>query len=83
MPARRNRPICGLQVVANVRPQSDGTWDGGRIYDPKVGKTYDLAAERISASRLQIIGYLGTKLFSKSFIWKRAPDDLPRCNSDG
>ena len=77
--ARRDRPICGLPVVWGLRPQPDGTWDEGRIYDPKVGKSYDVAITRLSAKRLRITGYLGTKLFSRNLIWRRAPTSLPRC----
>jgi uncharacterized protein (DUF2147 family) len=77
--ARRDRPICGLPVIWGLRPQPDGTWDEGRIYDPKVGKSYDVAITRISAKRLRITGYLGTKLFSRNLIWRRAPTSLPRC----
>ena len=76
---RRARPICGLPVIWGLRPQQDGTWDEGRIYDPKVGKSYDVAIERVSAKRLRITGYLGTKLFSRDLIWRRAPNSLPRC----
>lgn len=79
--ARRNRPICGLPVIWGLRPQSDGTWDEGRIYDPKVGKSYDVAITRLSAKRLRITGYLGTKLFSKDLIWRRAPTSLPLCQT--
>lgn len=82
-PNQRQRPICGLPVVADIHPQSDGTWDGGRIYDPKVGKTYDVAIERLSPRQLRITGYLGVRLFGKSFVWQRAPSDLKRCNGAG
>jgi hypothetical protein len=27
-------------------------------------------------------GYKGMKFFSKSFVWKRAPADLPRCDGN-
>ena len=80
---QRKRPICGLQVIWGTRPMSDGSWDGGRIYDPKVGKSYDVAIQKIGAKRLRITGYLGAKLFGKSFIWRRAPEDLQKCQVTG
>ena len=79
----RKRPICGLRVIWGTRAQRDGSWDGGRIYDPKVGKSYDVAIEQVDAKRLRITGYLGTKLFGKSFIWRRAPANLSPCRVTG
>ena len=79
--SRRMRPICGLQVIWGVKPQNDGSWDGGRIYDPKVGKSYDVAIQHLNGQRLRITGYLGAKLFGKSFIWRRAPANLTRCHA--
>ncbi len=79
----RKRPICGLQVIWGTQAQRDGSWDGGRIYDPKVGKSYDVAIEKVGAKRLRITGYLGAKLFGKSFIWRRAPANLTPCRVTG
>ena len=80
VPANRKRPICGLPVIGGLRPQSDGSWDQGRIYDPKVGRTYDVAISRAGANRLKITGYLGAKFLGRSFYWRRAPGDLARCS---
>ena len=78
-PSRRGDKICGLEVIAGIEPQNDGTWDGGRIYDPQTGKTYNVAIERLGPKQLRITGYLGIKLLGKSFVWQRAPQSLPRC----
>lgn len=74
---RRNRPICGLPVIGNVRRTSEG-WDEGWIYNPEEGAQYDVAL-RASGDRLSVTGYKGIKLFSKTFTWTRAPADLQRC----
>ena len=79
--AQRQRPICGLPVIWGLQPQQDGTWDEGYIYDPKVGKSYNVAIERLSERQLRITGYLGTKLFSRNLIWQRAPNGLERCQA--
>ncbi len=76
----RSRPICGLQVIGGLQRQDDGSWDSGWIYDPKQGSAFDLAAQLVSNDKLQITGYKGVKLFSKTFMWTRAPADLPRCD---
>lgn len=77
--AQRTRPICGLPVVGNLERQPEGNWDSGWVYDPKEGKSYNLAATLDSPNRLQITGYLGMKLLGKTFTWTRAPDNLPSC----
>jgi len=78
----RKRPICGLPVLGSLRRMRGGGWDGGWVYDPEVGKTFDAAIKLASRNRLVLTGYKGIKLFSKSFTWKRAPNDLPRCNAE-
>ncbi|MGE3712069.1 MAG: DUF2147 domain-containing protein, partial [Hyphomicrobiaceae bacterium] len=78
-PRRRSQAVCGLTVIGNLKPQSNGTWDGGWIYDPKEGKTYDVELRLRSANQLSVTGYLGLKFLSETFIWTRAPGDLQRC----
>jgi uncharacterized protein (DUF2147 family) len=78
-PTERQRPICGLQVIGNLEPQASGAWDAGWIYDPKDGRSYDVEIQLRSADRLEVTGYIVTKLVSESFVWTRAPSDLNRC----
>lgn len=81
-PDNRTRPICGLQVIGGLQRLDDGGWDSGWIYDPKQGSAFDLAIALIAKDQLRITGYKGVKLFSKTFMWTRAPADLPRCDAD-
>jgi uncharacterized protein (DUF2147 family) len=78
---KRKRPICGLPVIGDLKRQANGAWDAGWIYDPKEGKSYDVEIKMRSPDRLQVTGYIGTKFFSESFIWTRAPTTLPRCTT--
>lgn len=78
-PKLRQRPICGLPVIGDLKPQSSGAWDEGWIYDPKQGKQFDVELKLRSADTLQVLGYLGLKFLSETFIWRRAPASLPRC----
>lgn len=82
-PARRTTPICGLQVIGDVQKLPEGSWDQGWIYDPKTGSSYNVALTLQGPDQLKVTGYKGIKLLSKSFIWTRAPDGLPRCNGTG
>lgn len=78
-PELQQRSICGLPVLGNLGLMSDGTFDGGWIYDPKVGKSYSVALQFAQPDKLVVTGYLGVKLLGKSFTWTKAPDDLERC----
>ena len=77
-PENQNRPICGLPTLGNLGLMSDGTFDGGWIYDPKTGKQYT-ATIKMSGNTLVVTGYLGMKMLGKSFTWTKAPVDLQRC----
>jgi len=78
---RRTTPICGLQVIGDAQKMAAGSWDSGWIYDPKTGSSYSVALLLQGPDQLKVTGYKGMKLLSKSFIWKRAPADLPRCST--
>ena len=77
--AKRRRTICGLPVLGSLQRVSGG-WDNGWVYDPEQGSQFDAAIELASRDRLVLTGYKGVKFFSKSFTWRRAPADLPRCD---
>lgn len=77
-PAQAKRPICGLPTLGGLGLMSDGTFDGGWIYDPKTGKQYK-SSIAMNGSNLVVTGYLGIKLLGKSFTWTPAPPDLQRC----
>lgn len=77
--AKRGRKICGLPIIGNTARQNGDVWDNGWIYDPDEGKTFDVELRLKSSDILQVTGYLGTKLFSESYIWRRAPATQPRC----
>jgi uncharacterized protein (DUF2147 family) len=76
----QTRPICGLPVLGNLAKEPEGGFDGGWIYDPKAGKSYNAAVQLARQDRLTVTGYLGMKFLGKSFVWTRAPADLQRCD---
>lgn len=81
-PSMRTRPICGLPVLGDLEQLSDGGFDNGWVYDPKEGKSYSVALDLVDADTLKVTGYKGMRFLGKSFIWKRAPTDLPPCTQD-
>jgi len=78
----RTRPICGLPVLGDLEQISGGGFDNGWVYDPKEGKSYSVALDLIGPDTLKVTGYKGMRFLGKSFIWTRAPADLPPCNND-
>ena len=70
----RSRSRLGLQVLSGLQfDASDKEWQGGRIYDPKNGKTYDCFAwfEK-DANTLNIKGYIaGMKWLGRATTWTR------------
>lgn len=81
-PSKRHRPICGLPVLGGLQRVSEGGYDNGWVYDPEQGQAFDAAIQLRTSDRLILTGYKGIKFFSKSFVWKRAPADLPRCDGN-
>jgi uncharacterized protein (DUF2147 family) len=79
--AQRQRQVCGLQVIGDLKRVGGQTWDSGWIYDPKEGKSYDVEIKPRGLDKLQVTGYIGVKFLSETFVWTRAPANLPRCDS--
>ena len=77
----RNRKACGVQIIGNVKPMPGGSWDGGWIYDPEKDEKYSVELTPVGAQALKVVGYMGTKFFSETMMWKRAPADLKRCRA--
>ena len=77
--ARRGQPICGLQIIGDVKPQPNGSWDKGWIYDPEQGSSFDLELQLRSPETLQVKGYMGVKFLSETFVWRRAKELPPKC----
>jgi uncharacterized protein (DUF2147 family) len=69
----KNASRCGTQILGNVTPSG-----GGWIYSPDRGRKYSVELTRLSDDKLRVVGNAGS-LFSKTFTWKRAPDDVARC----
>src|SRR5262245_11029038 len=60
-PSLRRRPICGLEVLKGLTPDQQGAWDGGRVYDPEEGRSYNAALESKGPNEIAVTGYLGLR----------------------
>lgn len=69
-PSLRDRHWCGIHVIKGVKPKAAGKWEGGKVYDPKTGETFDFDIEKTSKG-LKVRGYLGLPLLGKSEKWTR------------
>jgi uncharacterized protein (DUF2147 family) len=76
-----HKSVCGTQVIGNAKPVGKDTWDGGWIYDPDQNAKYSVELRTIGADKLRVMGYMGSKLFSETFTWKRPTVDLKRCDA--
>jgi len=76
-----NAEACGVQILGNVKPAGTGVWDKGWIYDPEQDARFSVELKPIGPEKLRVLGYLGTKLFSETMVWQRAPADLQRCTT--
>jgi uncharacterized protein (DUF2147 family) len=68
----RDRPICGLQIIGDLKQMRDGSWDRGWIYDPEQGESFDVELRLRAPDTLQVTGYKGLKFLSETFHWRRA-----------
>ena len=74
-PAKAKLPVIGMKLVKGFTyNKKKDRWDGGTIYDPDNGKTYDCYCwfEDGNNDVLYLKGYvLGMKFLGRETIWKR------------
>jgi uncharacterized protein (DUF2147 family) len=77
---RENEQACGRQIIGGLKRMANAAWDNGWIWDPERDAKYDVAITPMGSNALKVVGYAGTKLFSETMVWRRAPDTLTRCD---
>lgn len=70
-PAKRARPVMGLQIIDRLKPDASGY--AGEIYNADEGKMYSVGLKRESESELAVSGCL-LKILCGSQTWTRVPD---------
>ena len=75
----RDKEILGMALLRGVRREPDpkGVWRGGKVYDPKTGKTYHCSLRLDGDSRLVLRGYIGIPLFGRTTSWTRVVPEAP------
>ena len=67
--ALRGRPLQGLRILDGFKPGKE-TWEDGRIYDPKTGKSYRSVLKLNPDGSLKVSGCIA--FICKSQRWTRA-----------
>lgn len=70
-PSLRGRPLCGLLIGEGFAEKGERRAEGGRLYDPRNGRTYR-AAMKADGDRLELRGFIGLRIFGRTEIWRRA-----------
>jgi uncharacterized protein (DUF2147 family) len=70
-PALRQRELCGLTVIRDLRSSGPNHWGDGWFYYPDSGKTYNIKMELTSSDALVARLYLGTALIGESKTLRR------------
>lgn len=69
---------CGLAIIGGGKKVGN-SYDTGWIYNPDNGKRYNVEVTPMG-SQLKVVGYAGSKMFSRTMVWRRAPSDLKPCS---
>lgn len=65
-----NKPILGLNIIKGMT-KNDDVYEGGKIIDPKNGKSYNCKITLEGKDKLIVRGYVGISLFGRSQTWTR------------
>ena len=71
--ALRQRELCGMNVIWNLRPTGPDHWDGGRFYNPDSGKTHDLKMGLTASDALEARFYEGASFLGETKMLSRIP----------
>lgn len=69
---RKGKPVIGMTILRNLKKNEDSepTWDGGDVLDPKNGKVYTARLRPLDGGKkLQLRGYIGP--FYRTQEWVR------------
>jgi uncharacterized protein (DUF2147 family) len=70
-PALRSQAICDLRIGYEFKLTDADHAEGGKLYDPKSGKTYN-GSMSADGAKLHLRGYVGIKMFGRTEVWTKA-----------
>lgn len=68
---KQSQQIVGLIILENFRFNNSDEWNGGKIYDPESGKTYNCYLSLKNETTLKVRGYIGISFFGRTEIWSK------------
>jgi uncharacterized protein (DUF2147 family) len=71
--ALRARPVIGLEIGQGFHLDDANHAEGGRLYDPKSGRTYSGTMTSDGAT-MRLRGYVWLKMFGRTEEWKRVSE---------
>jgi len=75
-PSLVGRKLLGLKLVEKLSYRGNDVWDGGKIYDPNSGRTYDARVQLTNANTLVVRGYWRFRWLGRSMVFNRRPGDV-------
>ncbi len=72
-PALRQRQLCGLTMLRDLRPAGAGRWGDGWFYNLDDGKTYRVSAQLVSDNVITARIYVGVPLLGQTRTLVRVP----------
>ncbi|MEP4033702.1 DUF2147 domain-containing protein [Roseibium polysiphoniae] len=70
-PAKRTRPLLGVQIVRSMKPSGKTNQWKGKVYNAEDGKTYTGFIEMPSANKMKLEGCVMGGLICKGETWTR------------
>ena len=68
----RSTPLKGYRVLKDFTYDEEGKlWEGGTIYDPKNGTTYNCKIELTEDNKIEVRGFVGAAVFGRTDVWTR------------
>lgn len=71
-PTQRGRPLLGMEFLSGFRHEGGGSYQEGRIYNPRDGKLYKANMKlEDSNNTLRVRGYVGVPMLGQTQVWTR------------
>ncbi len=70
-PAKRDKPLCGMQFMDDFTPDHKNFYYDGWIYSPHNGATYNAQMTLVNHDTLDLHGYVIVPTFGESQTWTR------------
>lgn len=71
-PKLRSRKLLGLLVLNNLTYNARSkTWEGGKIYESRSGKTWDAAVKLVADDQMRVTGYWRFKFIGRDMAFSK------------